>query len=99
MARKRLKGKIIARSGNRTVSVQVDRVFHHPRYRKRVRASKNYLAHLEGEAQVGQRVVIEESRPLSRRKRWVVVEIEGSPVPPLGGEKAKPLSRTGRVRK
>lgn len=77
MSRKQLKGKIKAWSGAQTVSVEVGRVFHHPRYRKRLRASKTYLAHLEGEAEVGQNVVIEESRPISKRKHWVVVEVGG----------------------
>ncbi len=80
MSRKQLEGKIKSLSGARTVSVSVVRVFHHPRYRKRVRASKTYLAHLEGGAEVGQNVVIEESRPISKRKRWMVVELEGKPV-------------------
>jgi len=80
MSRKQLKGKIKAWSGARTVSVDVVRVFHHPRYRKRVRASKTYLAHLEGEAEVGQNAVIEESRPISKRKHWMVVEVGGKSV-------------------
>ncbi len=84
MSKKQLKGKIEAWSGDKTVSVGVTRVFHHLRYRKRVRASKTYLAHLEGAAEVGQNVVIEENRPISKRKHWRVVELAGKPV---GGER------------
>jgi len=79
MPKKTLKGTIKAVSGPRTVRVEVVRTFHHPRYRKRVERSKSYLAHFEGEAEIGQPVVIEESRPVSKRKRWRVIEIAGEP--------------------
>lgn len=92
MSKKQLEGKIKALSGVNTVSVGVTTVFHHRRYRKRVRASKTYLAHLEGKAEVGQSVIIEESRPISRRKRWVVIEIEGSPV-----KKVQEIPETAKV--
>lgn len=80
MPRKRLKGKIKSLSGSKTVRVEVERVFHHPRYRRKLRAMKKYLAHFEGEVSVGQEVTIEESRPISKRKCWRVVEIEGKPI-------------------
>lgn len=96
MARKQLKGTIKKLSSAKTVAVEVGRVYHHPRYHKRIRSSKTYLAHFdaqrriatehqrgqhfEGEVEVGQPVVIGESRPISKSKRWVVVEIEGQPV-------------------
>ena len=80
MSRKKLKGKIKALSGEKTVSVEVVRTYHHPVYKKRIRTSKKYLAHLEGEASIGQEVIIEESRPISRRKRWRVIEIAGKQV-------------------
>jgi small subunit ribosomal protein S17 len=80
MSKKRLEGIISALSGTKTVAVDVVRFFHLPIYRKRVRASKTYLAHFDGDAKVGQGVVIEGSRPISKRKSWVVVEIEGQPV-------------------
>lgn len=67
-------------SGAKTVVVEVGRVYHHPLYHKRMRSSKTYLTHFEGEAKVGQLVVIEESRPISKSKRWVLVEAEGKPV-------------------
>jgi small subunit ribosomal protein S17 len=54
----------------------------HPLYGKPVLRSKNYMAHdEEGSCRIGDRVRIEETRPLSRRKRWKVVEIiERAPV-------------------
>jgi small subunit ribosomal protein S17 len=61
---------------DKTVVVRVDRLHRHRRYRKVVREVKKYLAHDEGGAcGVGDRVRIVESRPLSRRKRWVVQDI------------------------
>ena len=76
-------------SGSQTVRVEVVRTFHHPIYRKRVKRSQSYLAHLEGEAAAGQAVVIEESRPISKRKRWRVIELEGNSV----GSPEKPAER------
>lgn len=80
MSRKRLKGTIKSLSGAETVGVEVVRFYHHPRYRKRLKATKKYLAHFKGNAAVGQAVVIEESSPISKRKRWRVVEVEGKSV-------------------
>jgi small subunit ribosomal protein S17 len=81
MARKKLKGIIKRISGKNTVAVEVVRVFHHPRYRKRILTSKVYLVHVaDGDAPVGKSVTIEESRPISKTKRWVVVELDGKSV-------------------
>ena len=80
MAKKKLKGIIKRISGKNTVAVEVVRVFHHPRYRKRILTSKVYLVHVaDGDASVGKSVTIEESRPISKTKRWVVVELDGKP--------------------
>lgn len=59
----------------KTVSVRVDRLVKHPMYRKYVRKKKKFLAHDEIGAAVGDKVRIVETRPLSARKRWRVVEI------------------------
>ncbi|MBI1983977.1 MAG: 30S ribosomal protein S17 [Acidobacteria bacterium] len=60
----------------KTVTVTVDRQFSHPLYKKVVRRSKKFLAHDEkSECRVGDMVRIEETRPLSRRKRWRVVSV------------------------
>jgi len=56
----------------KTVTVRVDHTYRHPLYQKVVRRSKQYLVHDELGCQPGDRVQILESRPLSRRKRWVV---------------------------
>ena len=59
----------------KTVVVIVDRKVKHPIYRKYVRKSKKFMAHDETGAKIGDRVRIIETRPLSARKRWRVVEI------------------------
>ena len=58
-----------------TVVVRVDRVIKHPIYRKYVRKRKKFMAHDEQGAKIGDKVKIVETRPLSARKRWRVVEI------------------------
>lgn len=59
----------------KTVVVRVDRLIKHPIYRKYVKRRKNLMAHDEIGAGVGDKVRIVETRPLSARKRWRVVEI------------------------
>ncbi len=59
----------------KTVVVNVDRKVKHPIYRKYVRKSKKFMAHDETGAKIGDKVRIVETRPLSARKRWRVVEI------------------------
>ena len=59
----------------KTVTVRVDHTYRHPLYQKVVRRSKSHLVHDELGCQPGDRVQIVESRPLSRRKRWVVETI------------------------
>lgn len=58
-----------------TVVVRVDRLVKHPIYRKYVRKRKKFMAHDEKGAKIGDKVRIVETRPLSARKRWRVVEI------------------------
>ena len=59
----------------RTVVVRVDRLVKHPKYRRYVRRTSKFMAHDEQGAGVGDKVRIVETRPLSARKRWRVVEI------------------------
>jgi len=61
---------------DKTVVVNVERAFEHPLYHKVVRLYKKYKAHdADNACRVGDLVIIRESRPLSREKRWVVEEI------------------------
>lgn len=71
---KQLTGVVINTKMAKTAVVRVDRSFRHPTYSKIVRRSKNYLVHDEKGVGVGDKVTIRESRPLSRRKRWTIVE-------------------------
>jgi small subunit ribosomal protein S17 len=69
-------GIVTSNKMQKTVVVTVERQIIHPFYRRVVRRSKRFLAHDEkNECRPGDRVRIQETRPLSRRKRWRVVEI------------------------
>lgn len=69
-------GRVISDRMSKTVVVEEDRRVLHPRYHKYVRRRTKYYAHDESEqAHVGDVVRIEETRPLSRLKRWRLVEI------------------------
>jgi small subunit ribosomal protein S17 len=59
----------------KTVVVRVDRLVRHPKYRRYVRRTSKFMAHNEKGATIGDKVRIVETRPLSARKRWRVVEI------------------------
>jgi small subunit ribosomal protein S17 len=69
-------GEVVSSKMAKTIVVRVERRFPHPRYRKVVTAFKKFYAHDEkGEAKVGDRVRIQECRPLSKTKRWRLVEV------------------------
>jgi small subunit ribosomal protein S17 len=69
-------GRVVSDKMDRTVVVSVERLRRHPVYKRVVRLSSKFKAHdEENAARVGDTVRIEESRPLSREKRWTVVEI------------------------
>lgn len=70
-----LTGIVISDKMSKTVVVRVDRLKKHPKYERRYRVSKKYKAHDEkGEFHTGDKVHIEETRPLSRDKRWRVLK-------------------------
>ncbi|MEX1112196.1 MAG: 30S ribosomal protein S17 [Candidatus Andersenbacteria bacterium] len=72
-----LEGVVVRRSGNKTINVQTATVMQHPIYRKSIKRTKRYLVHDPKEqAKEGDMVTIQESRPLSARKRWVLVAIK-----------------------
>ncbi len=70
--RRRMIGTVVGTSMTKTVVVRVDRTVRHPLYGKVVHKSQKFLAHDERGCQKGDRVEIVESRPISKRKRWVV---------------------------
>jgi small subunit ribosomal protein S17 len=74
--RKQRTGEVISNKMAKTIVVRVERRFPHPRFKKVVTAYKKFYAHDEkSEAKVGDRVRIEETRPLSKTKRWRLMEI------------------------
>ena len=74
--RKERTGVVVSDAMDKTVVVQAERRIQHPVYGKFLRRSKKYYAHDEkNEAKKGDRVVIAETRPLSKTKRWRLVEI------------------------
>jgi len=69
-----LQGVVVSDKTDKTVVVKVERRFTHPVLKKTVRRTKNYQAHDEAnQYKVGDVVSIEESRPISKTKRWVVL--------------------------
>ena len=68
-------GTVSSDKMQKTVVVRVDRLILHPKYRRYVRRTSKFLAHDEMGATTGDRVRIVETRPLSAKKRWRVVEI------------------------
>jgi len=74
--RKEREGEVISNKMAKTIVVRVERRFPHPRFRKVVTAYKKLYAHDEkGEAKPGDRVRIEETRPLSKTKRWRLIQV------------------------
>jgi small subunit ribosomal protein S17 len=77
MPKKRLKGTVVSDKMQKTVVVKVERIKAHPKYKRRYKISKNYKAHDEKQIfKIGDRVIIEECRPISRHKRWRVIKQE-----------------------
>ena len=69
-------GRVVSDKMDKTIVVSVERLRRHPIYKRVVRLSSKFKAHdQENTARVGDTVRIEESRPLSREKRWTVVEV------------------------
>ena len=76
LGRRRLTGEVLKTKMDKTAVVQVTRRFAHPMYKKYVTKSKRYYAHDEQNVcRDGDQVIIEATRPLSRLKRWRVVEV------------------------
>lgn len=72
---KQLTGTVLSDKMQKTIVVGVNRLFTHSRYGKKVRKTKKYYAHDELGAKVEDKVVIEQTRPLSKMKRWKVVKV------------------------
>ena len=75
MPKRILSGKVIKKSGDKTVSVLVTRQTTHPIYKKIIRVSKKYLAHdADNTIAIGENVKIQETKPLSKNKSWEIIK-------------------------
>lgn len=73
---KQFTGKVLSNKMNKTVVVQVERKVLHPKYMKYIKRRTKLYAHDEkNEAKIGDRVILVESRPISKLKRWRVYKI------------------------
>lgn len=74
--RKTRVGEVVSDKMNKTIVVEVERRVPHPKFKKIVRMTSKFYAHDEdGKAKVGDKVRIEETRPMSKLKRWKLVEV------------------------
>jgi len=74
--RKQRVGEVVSNKMTKTIVVRVERRFPHPKYKKIITSYKKFYAHDEkAEAKIGDTVCIEESRPLSKLKRWRLIEV------------------------
>jgi small subunit ribosomal protein S17 len=74
--RKQRVGEVVSDKMSKTIVVRVERRFPHPQFKKIITSYKKFYAHDEkSEAKVGDTVCIEESRPLSKLKRWTLVKV------------------------
>ena len=75
MAKKTLQGIVVSDKMQKTVVVNVERIKEHPKYKKRYKVHKKYKAHDQNqEYHVGDKVVIEETKPASKDKNWRVIK-------------------------
>ena len=75
MPKRVLQGVVVSDKNDKTVVVRVERRFTHPVLKKTIRRSKKYHAHDEAnQHKIGDIVAIQESKPISKNKRWVVLE-------------------------
>ncbi len=76
MPKKVLMGRVVSDKMDKTIVVEVERLVQHPLYKKIIKKRKKFMAHdEENRCRIGDIVSIIETRPLSKRKRWQVIEI------------------------
>ncbi|MFH0792270.1 MAG: 30S ribosomal protein S17 [bacterium] len=77
MSKKRYSGKVVSNKMTKTIVVEVESVKEHPKYKRHYLTHKKYKAHTEkGVYNIGDKVIIEECRPISKDKKWQVVSID-----------------------
>lgn len=75
MSKKKLSGKVVSDKSDATVVISVPRTFKHPKYKKIIRRQQRFKADNQLGACPGDLVTVEETRPISKEKRWRVIEI------------------------
>jgi small subunit ribosomal protein S17 len=96
MPKRVLTGRVTSDKMNKTVTVLVNRRVMHPIYKKFIRRSKKYAAHDEANlCKTGDMVRIEECRPISKRKTWMVIERNGAPLGSSVGAAAAAQAHAG----
>ncbi len=74
MPKRILQGTVVSDKNDKTIVVEVERRYTHPLFKKTVRRTKKYHAHDEANVhKIGDKVAVEETSPISRNKRWIVV--------------------------
>lgn len=111
MPRRVLEGNVVGDKTDKTITVLVERRYMHPVYKKYIKKSDKFAAHDESNAyKIGDRVSIIECRPISKMKRWTVLEgdaksapapkkKEAAPAKPKAKEDAKPAAKKAEVKK
>jgi small subunit ribosomal protein S17 len=75
--KRKFEGQVVSAAMKKTVTVRVDRMKLHPKYNKNYKVSRKYAVHDEkSEAKLGDKVVFVECRPLSKTKKWRIVEVK-----------------------
>lgn len=72
---KTLTGKIVSNKMEKSVVVYIERLWEHPVYKKRVKKSTKLTAHTDKNLKLGDTVIIAETSPISKTKRWKVIEV------------------------
>lgn len=107
MPRRVLEGNVVSDKTDKTITVEVERRFMHPLYKKYLRRNDKYAAHDPANAhKIGDRVRIVECRPISKSKRWIVegaeIEAKGAPVStekPVAKKKEAPKKQAKKAEK
>lgn len=72
---KQLSGTVVSTKLAKTAVVQVETKWQHPLYKKTIKRTKKYLVHDQKGAKTGDQVVIQENKPISKKKRWIISQI------------------------
>lgn len=92
-------GIVKSAKNKNTAVVEVERFYVHPLYEKRVKRTKGYAVHIETEVNVGDRVKFVEARPISKTKRWKLIESEKPQIKQIKSDSTDKKSVKSKTRK